>query len=176
MWFGIICLVSISGCAINTYNTVKSLDQLNQKSWEIDGRIFLQYKDDVVNAKFTWAQHREDFECIISGPFGLEKIVIKGDSFGATEIMSSDHATDIQTILGQEISILDLKYWLLGKVNPSSMSIIISQIDGYKEFRQNNWTVKINKYQNIDSYNLPKNIQARNTTSNLRIIIDKWRL
>jgi outer membrane biogenesis lipoprotein LolB len=56
------------------------------------------------------------------------------------------------------------------------MSIIISQIDGYKEFRQNNWTVKINKYQNIDSYDLPKNIQARNTTSNLRIIIDKWRL
>ena len=87
-----------------------------------------------------------------------------------------DNSTDIKTVLEQKIAILDFKYWLLGVPNPGSISAEISQSQGYIEFEQNNWIVKINKYQNNDSHNLPKNIQARNSTSNLKIIIDNWRL
>ena len=175
-WFGVICLVNLHGCAINSNINVKSLEQLTKNSWEIDGRIFLQDEEDAVNAKFTWIQEGVNFKCIIRGPFGLEKIIIEGDDFGIQDIISDDNSTDIKTVLEQKIAILDFKYWLLGVPNPGSISAEISQSQGYIEFEQNNWIVKINKYQNNDSHNLPKNIQARNSTSNLKIIIDNWRL
>jgi outer membrane biogenesis lipoprotein LolB len=64
----------------------------------------------------------------------------------------------------------------MGYPSPESVSenVILSQ--GYTEFTQFDWNIKINEYQQNKTINFPKRIYINNTKTNVNIIIDKWQL
>ena len=173
--------MNLFACAINNSTSHNSKpdklpNHLIRSSWEINGRIILQFEEEAVSAKLNWLQDDDLFKCTLSGPLGMDVVVFEGDNSGIHEITSDGNLSNLQRILEKNLPILDIKYWLLGIPNPRSIYRQITHNEDYVEFDQNSWKIKINKYQRINSYDLPKNIQIRNSAIRLKISIDKWRL
>jgi len=173
--------MNLYACATNnsvshTSKSDKLPNQLMHSSWEVNGRAILQYEEDAVSARFNWLQDNDLFKCIISGPLGMDVVAFKGDNSGIFEITSDDNQSNLYRIIEEDLPVNDIKFWLQGLPNPHSSYTQITQDQDFFEFDQNNWKIIINKYQRINAYHLPKNIQIKNSALSLKISIDRWRL
>ncbi len=177
-----VCITLSFGCATNkkiiqTKVPSDSYDQLEFSSWRADGRFSLNHKEESFNAKFKWIQRDQLYELRVSGPLGMNPFIIKGNDYGIQAIDGNNkEQLDSFEVITQELPIQFLKYWIMGYPSPESVSenVILSQ--GYTEFTQFDWNIKINEYQQNKTINFPKRIYINNTKTNVNIIIDKWQL
>jgi len=177
-----VCTTLSFGCATNekiirTNVLSDSYDQLKFSSWRADGRFVLNHEKESFNAKFKWIQRDQSYELTVSGPLGMNPFIIKGNDYGIHTIDGNNREKlDSFEVITQELPIQFLKYWIMGYPSPKSASDNVIVRQGYTEFIQFDWNIKINEYQKNKTINFPKRIYINNSKANVRIILDKWQL
>ena len=177
-----LCVTLSFGCTSNkkiiqTKVPSDSYDQLGIFSWLADGRFALNHKEESFNAKFKWIQRDQLYELTVTGPLGMNPLIIKGNDYGIHTIDGNNREKlDSFEVITQELPIQFLKYWIMGYPSPKSASDNVIVRQGYTEFIQFDWNIKINEYQQNNTINIPKRIYINNSKTNVRIIIDKWQL
>ena len=78
--------------------------------------------------------------------------------------------------LGWRVPISSLRYWVLGRPDPSKNSSLL-EFDDFgriKSLQQDGWSVNYRRYQLFQQLDLPGKIAIKNHQLGVKLVIDRW--
>jgi len=156
-----------------------SLKVLAIDEWSLVGRLAVRSESDSWLTRLDW-EHKDYFDTLlISTSLGgvLAKLKFEGnviyftDSDDVTRIINED---ELEAMLGYVPPIYQLKYWLRGVSDPSKAVIAGRVIDGYREFMQQGWQVKVGRFTKVGSVLLPKKITTIKGGVKVKVVVEEW--
>jgi outer membrane lipoprotein LolB len=188
----LIFLLLVSACAsTGTRISTGSADeiwqmhrlQLNRLDhWELKGRIGFVSEHESGSASLYWKQNGDSYELKIVAPLGMGSLVVAGNNNGVT-LQSSDgemlYAEDAQQLVWQRtgwvIPMGSLRYWILGL--PLENEVYRLDESGHiSHIKNESWQVEYQRYQTVQSYELPRNLQIHNPDLKIKLVIKDWQL
>ena len=116
----------------------------------IEGRIAIHTKDlatnkeDASSGRFVWTTSGDQLELSLLDPLGQTVALVRSDSTHASITFRDGRKVDgetpedlTQSTLGWTVPLRGLRYWLMGRADPSRPVSTISD----SRFRQDDWTV-----------------------------------
>jgi len=152
-------------------------------SWRLGGRFSLVTDGEAWSGKLNWIQQsNHEYLIQFSAPSGQGAMQLLGnDELAELRLANGDsfQATDADALMRQEtdweLPINSLWYWVRGLPDPKlPQKIELDSENLIVKLEQESWIVNYNKYQQVESYSLPRKITVENETLKLRLIITKW--
>lgn len=134
------------------------------------------------SGELLWRQRADDsFTLRLRGPFGAGAVAIEGDARGVI-VRSKDgaHYTDdpqawMQTHLGWELPLADLRAWALGLPADGPVEQLTLDAEGrVASLQQRGWHVRYDRYQPVGALDLPQRLEAQSESVRLRLLVDRW--
>jgi len=152
------------------------------KQWAIFGRMSMQTPDDIWTGKLEWRQFPLNYKILFSTPTGQGTIKIRGDEDHVVLETSNGHAliddneeSLLYDQLGWDLPLDRLRQWILGTSELKQLSkITLDENGNIQQLLYPDWDIKYLRFQNVDSYLLPKKIFIQGRTLKLRLVIDQW--
>ena len=185
-------IVAASGCA--TQRETLTLPDLGgwaartgflagADKFEFAARIGVKTTDDGFNGKLRWTQENDSFNATVSGPLGIGTVRIEGEGKSAVLTDKDGVRTELQDVeqdllyrYGWTIPVKSLRYWALGIPDPATdAQIELNDDDQLARLEQGDWTLKISSYRAGSGQSMPNRLSAQNSSTRVRIVIDKWK-
>lgn len=161
---GAAALLALAGCAVPPVATPQAGNGAaigpTQATVEYQGRFSISYNDSNGTPRnaygnFDWRDHGAAITLELRNPLGQTLARIESTPEGATLALPNqalrqapDASTLMRNMLGFELPVDDLKYWLNGKAAPSAVTARRTdpQNGRLSELRQDGWTVTYAAY------------------------------
>ena len=156
------------------------------QSWELQGRIGIQTETEGGSFDLFWEQAPEMYSIRLLSPMGRGAMLISGDAAGVT-VRTADgeqwYNTDADRLFaettGIDLPLTGLKNWLRGMPmqQPAADRISWNEQGQLYKLVQDGWKVEMNRYRNVDGYELPHKFYIeRDDRPDLaiRLVILRW--
>jgi outer membrane lipoprotein LolB len=151
--------------------------------WEFSGRIAVSAGEDGFNGKLRWAQIGDRFTATVSGPLGIGTVRIEGEGQRAVLTDKDGVRTELNDVeaellyrYGWTIPAKSLRYWALGIPDPDSdAQTVLNDEQQLESLEQGGWTLKVSSYRENGGQSMPNRLSAKNSSTRVRIVIDKWK-
>lgn len=188
-----IALALLSGCASllpekqaqpvyeQWENHQHRLTDLNH--WQVDGRIFVQTKEDGFSSSIRWQQHDQAYQLRFSAPFGQGIYHLSGEPGKVsivlpdnTEQQAKDPESLIKQTLGFKLPVNGLNYWIRGLPDPAdpARDIVLDSNERLIDLKQAGWQIHISRYRKILDYFLPEKLTMENRHLKIKMVIKAW--
>ena len=187
----LISLVLVAGCASRPVSQLPELDDWEVRKqvlaaaddWEFSGRIAVSAGEDGFNGKIRWAQKDDTFQATVSGPLGIGTVRLEGEGRRAVLTDKDGVRTELQNVeeellyrYGWTIPAKSLRYWALGIPDPAGNAQTVLNDDNLlASLEQGGWTLKVSSYRINSGQSMPNRLSANNSSTRVRIVIDKWK-
>ena len=181
----------IAGCASRPVSELPELNEWEVRKevlaaaddWEFSGRIAVSAGEDGFNGKLRWAQKDDTFQATVSGPLGIGTVRIEGEGQRAVLTDKDGVRTELQDVeaellyrYGWTIPAKSLRYWALGIPDPGvAAQTVLNEDQQLASLEQGGWTLKISSYRINSGQSMPNRLSATNSSTRVRIVIDKWK-
>lgn len=183
-------LLVVSGCSTVPTHSPQNLDWPQREAalqqitaWQLEGRIAIRTADDSWSGSLWWQQLEDVYEIKFSGPFGQGAVNLTGDqqrvvlNSSEGEMVGHDGAEQLMyEQLGWRVPISSLRYWVLGRPDPTKNSLLL-ELDDFgriKSLQQDGWSVSYRRYQLFQQLDLPGKIAIKNHQLGVKLVIDHW--
>ena len=149
--------------------------------WQAIGKISVQTPQYSGSVRLTWKQLDDDFSIILSGPLGIENILMTGDSDeaifhykGNSKVGSPSKL--INDIVGIPFQFSALAYWLKGIPSPdlTQKNLLIYPDGQAHKFEQSGWSLKFDNYKPTPFGSLPRTILGYHNKQSFKLVISQW--
>jgi outer membrane lipoprotein LolB len=149
--------------------------------FELGGRVAVKLDGRGYSARLRWRHVANSDEVWVYSPIGSTIATLTSDGETATLVTSKKEtyqSSDVQSltrdVLGWDLPLAGLKYWVLGRVDPD---LPVEAIDRDEQSRirhlvQAGWDVDFVAYQ--DDRSLPSSMVLRFEGLRMRLLIDRW--
>ena len=152
------------------------------ESWTLSGRLAISNGDEAWNASLYWSQHPEGYEISVVAPLGGGSLQLRGGAEGVVLQTSDDglyQAQDpdalILEVLGLQIPVSGLRYWVLGMPQSGvARTISLDPWGRLAELQQADWRVEFLRYRETNGGSLPDKLFMRNEHFEVRLVISDW--
>jgi outer membrane lipoprotein LolB len=184
----------ISGCGLvqKQSNQPPQPQPINRKNetllkqfvdWKIHGRISLKTLEDTSIISIRWQQNKEDIKLRLYGSMGKTYARLVKKNGVATLTVENKSYTDsnarylLWTVLGWDLPIDQMQYWIKGITAPGNIESEIQRNDKglLSSFDYKNWHAEFEQYKNFKSYQLPTKIILTHPKLRIRFSIQSWR-
>ena len=158
---------------------------LTLENWTAFGKLALRSEGDAWAATLYWRQLGDEFRIRLTGPFGGGGLQVEGDP-SSVELRTADNkvytATDAEELLYQHVGwrmpLAGLRYWILGRVEPSAPveKVFIDVAGRVVRFNQLGWKVNYLDYRDIDQLAMPRKATLKNDRVRASVLISRWKL
>ena len=146
--------------------------------WQIEGRLALNDGQERHNANFNWQQQGAHYQLSFFGPLGQGSARLDGQPFHVSLTTSSGeqlHAASpeglIRQGLGWQLPLSNLVYWVRGLPAPGP-----SQEPEPGRLIQDDWEIEWQRFTQVEGYQLPGLVIARQGHLQIRLAISRWSL
>jgi len=152
-------------------------------TWSLTGRVAVAAKGQGFSASLLYRQQGARADLSLDGPMGIggmrmqvaERDISVTNSRGQT-LDGAAARSEIESRLGFELPIAELRWWLLGVPAPGSPSE--SHDDGaggpIRDFAQNGWHVSVLSRAPGLGFALPQRLTAEREDARLKLLIEQW--
>lgn len=148
------------------------------RAWQLDGRAAVSVGTEGWQASLDWRQSGADTELHLAGPLGVGALVLKQtpDGLSLNNAPPSDAMlAQLQTRLGFDLPLHDLRYWLLGVPDPGSQfELARDDQDRAQQLMQAGWTVAYERYMAVGGDWLPARLVLTCPGVRVRVVVDRW--
>ncbi len=152
------------------------------KAWNLQGRIGIRSKLESTQANLVWKHDLAEDRLTISGPFGQGAVaVFITEDF--IRIRYADGKVDesenpnqlLYSLLGVEIPLETLQYWVLGVANPNIVFSENYDASGWlRQLKQLGWVIDLVEYQRAEKWVLPRKLKIVKGDARVVLVIDEW--
>jgi outer membrane lipoprotein LolB len=156
------------------------------QDWDMNALIAIrnsQKKTDLT-ANMQWQQHQKNYTILLFGPLGTGSAKLTGAP-GNVTLQTADgktfNAPTPETLLAQQtnwdLPVSNLYYWIRGLPVPSLPAK--KQFDAENrliDLQQQGWRIQFLNYTSTHQVDLPRKIFIYNTETNVKIIINEWKI
>ena len=185
---GIGLLLILTGCSLLRMEPEKPPSVVDRQAlyrihdWNIQGRIAVRSKQESWHAGLNWSHNPIKDSLQIAGPFGqgavrvaITKNFIRVTHAGGGVEESANPNKLLYSLLGIEIPLEELQYWVLGLASPKSVFDADYDSSGWLRFlKQLGWTINMIEYQRVDNWVLPRKLKISKADARLILVIDEW--
>lgn len=149
--------------------------------FELGGRVAVKLDGRGYSARLRWRHVANSDEVWVYSPIGSTIATLTSDGETATLVTSKQEtyqSRDVQSltrdVLGWDLPLDGLKYWVLGRVDPDLPAEVIER-DEQSRIRhlvQAGWDVDFLAYQ--EERSLPSSMVLRFEGLRMRLLIDRW--
>jgi outer membrane lipoprotein LolB len=154
-------------------------------SWQLQGRLGIQTATEGGSFDLFWEQTPDKYSIRLLGPMGQGAMLINGDADGVRvktadgERFDKDADRLFAEATGIELPLAGLKDWLRGMPIQQLATDTISWNEQGQLYRltQNGWKVEMNRYKDIDGYELPHKFYIEREDRPelaIRLVILRW--
>ncbi|MGI9222365.1 MAG: lipoprotein insertase outer membrane protein LolB [Woeseiaceae bacterium] len=187
----LVSLALVTGCASRPVSQLPDIDDWEVRQqvlaaaddWEFSGRIAVSADEDGFNGKLRWTQDEDRFLATVSGPLGIGTVRIEGEGQRAVLTDKDGERTELRNVeadllyrYGWTIPVKSLRYWALGIPDPAEdAQTELNDDNQMARLEQGGWTVGISSYRISSGQSMPNRLSAKNSSTRVRIVIDKWK-
>jgi outer membrane lipoprotein LolB len=152
-------------------------------SYGLNGRVGVAANGQGFSASLRYSQKQERADLALDGPMGVGGMRIGIQDRELTVTNSRGETLDgaaargeIESRLGFELPLTELRWWLLGLPAPGSPSENrqASPDAPIDAFRQNGWHVSIESRAPGLGFSLPKRLTAEREGARLKLLVENW--
>ena len=153
---------------------------LGISNWHIKGKIGYESVSEGGSAWLDWHQQANQFSLLLSGPFGAGTVQIFGDNdivtlrqAKAPDISALSAKTLARHLLGWELPIDELSYWIRGVPAPNALASEqhFNQQRLLSNLHQSGWQLAFSKYRHTETGIFPGKITATQGETHFKLII-----
>ncbi len=177
--FWLIVALSLVGCA--------SKPIVAQRTAQIDapfafnGRVAIKHDGERQSAGLRWEHAAATDSILLLAPLGQTIASIQRNSQGVTleasgkQYFAQNAESLTQKILGWELPLSGLRYWVTALPEPNSMADIQRDTNGQiAVLRQDGWEILYSQYASSTPNSLPLRFVLQREHLEIRFIIDEW--
>tara|TARA_B100001093_G_scaffold85840_1_gene77624 strand:+ start:14930 stop:15343 length:414 start_codon:yes stop_codon:yes gene_type:complete len=131
--------------------------------------------------RLDWKQINNDFSIILSGPLGIQNVLLTGDNDEAILQYNGERKVGspselVNDIVGIPFKFDVLTYWLRGIPSPHLIQtnlFIYPDGQAYK-FEQAGWSLKFENYKPTPFGSLPRKILGYKNEQSFKLVVTKW--
>ena len=173
----------LAGCASTRPSQVLPASNVSIGAFSLNGRVAVKLDDRGYTASLRWRHSAlRDYLRLLS-PLGSVIGEIEADSDGAT-LTTGDRkvyrSNDVQSltreVLGWDLPLAGLRYWVTGRADPGAPVQAQSRDDNkrLKSLMQNDWRIAYSEYFGDSA--MPARLSLAHDRLNLRLIVESWEL
>lgn len=174
----------VAGCTTSLDNLGGRSGQLGlAEIWSMTGKLGVQSPAENTSLGIWWSQNEEEFEITFRGAlaFGAGRLSshsnnpnptdtgsdasVKLERNGKKAIYGSSPEQLVAQLLGQEIPVSPMKYWVRGMPSPEA-----SYTEGEGSIKQLGWQVEYTR----DNKGLPRRIILNRDDVRLKLVVKSW--
>lgn len=152
-------------------------------NFKVDGKIALRAEDERATAFFNWEQKKGNYVISLYGPFGRGATYLRRTTKGVT-LENAEHgyvgAPDAESlmrdVLGWQVPITGLQYWVRGLADPSA-EITSERFDdeGFRtHLEQQGWSVTFKRPRSVNGWQLPGRLDAERDGMKVVMVLSDW--
>lgn len=176
-------LAVLAGCASIRPAQVLPASNVSISAFSLNGRVAVKLDDRGYTASLRWRHSPTHDSLRLLSPVGSVVAEIEADSNGAT-LTTGDkkvyRSNDVQSltreVLGWDLPLSGLRYWVTGRADPALPVQAQSRDDKerLKSLMQNDWRIAYLEYFGDSA--LPARLSLAYDRLNLRLIVEHWEL
>lgn len=155
-----------------------------QTHWQVLGKISLRNAQESVTGLMNWQQSGDEFNVVISGPFGQGTTRLKGSETFAElylpnqeAVYRSDSAEQLMVeMIGWSFPVNHLTYWVKGIPAPApSEAMAQDELGLITGFKQHGWRIELKRYfRSDDNQWLPGLIKLKGYDQTITLAVNQW--
>jgi len=151
--------------------------------WQLVGRVAMRDRQESWTGTLWWFQRSSSSEMRLHGPFGRGGLVVKQRP-GQASVKTSDGHTyesySADELVAEHfqwpVPVASLRYWVTGTQAVGAITEPQRDSAGrLQQFRQHGWLVSYQNYQAIDGVELPMEIELRQGSRSVRVVVRQWK-
>lgn len=177
----LLVLALMTGCA--SHAVVKTLQRPIQPDapFAFNGRVAIKHDGARSSAGLRWVHSPNEDEVLLLAPLGQTVARIHRDTQGVMLDESGKHhfaqnaEALTQQVLGWELPLSGLRYWVTGLPNSGSEADIQRDANGQVSvLRQDGWEINYSRYTGDTADSLPLRFVLRREKLEIMVLIDEW--
>ena len=187
LWFPLLACASVlAGCAAPRLRPTTPLLPWDERvtalehtrTWQLDGRAAAALGQQGWQASLDWRQKDSVSELHLAGPFGVGALALtlspEGLSLNGAPPAPAVTA-QLETRLGFELPLENLRFWLLGIPNPDApFELTRNAQDRALHLSQAGWSIDYDQYRPQGGDELPARMVLSRADVRVRIAVDRW--
>jgi outer membrane lipoprotein LolB len=176
-------LAVLDGCASTRPAQILPASNVSISAFSLNGRLAVKLDDRGYTASLRWRHFPTHDSLRLFSPVGSVVGEIEADSNGAT-LTTGDkkvyRSNDVQSltreVLGWDLPLAGLRYWVTGRPDPGSPVQAQSRDDNerLKSLMQDDWRIAYLEYFGDSA--MPARLSLAYDRLNLRLIVERWEL
>jgi outer membrane lipoprotein LolB len=146
------------------------------RDWSFEGRVGLSNEKESLSLSLLWNHQKAEDRLELTGPLAqgrmliiLRKETVLIEDGETVKEFKGDVQSILSDVLGIEVPIQSLRYWVLGVNNPSESFVMMSS-----GFQQSGWTVRIKELVPVKQAMLPSRMWVEKDKTKIKLVIDQW--
>ncbi|MBB5018416.1 outer membrane lipoprotein LolB [Chitinivorax tropicus] len=173
-------LAACSSVPVINGNAPTQSSSVTQTAFELVGRLGVRYEKGGQHGNVSWRHQPDMDEVEMRSPLGSIVAKLRVDTQGAMIDFGEgriEHAPDVETLtktlLGWELPLTGLRYWVFAQPAPTSPAQTEKDPQGrVTQLEQAGWVIEYANYP--DNQSLPGKIIMRRTPLEIRLVVDTW--
>ncbi len=175
-------LAVLAGCVTPPTATLRT--QLAERgAYTINGRVAIKYDGERSSANLHWSHRPDTDDIMLLAPLGMTVAHLRRDAEGAVleasgkRYTASDSSALMQQVLGWQLPLEGLPYWVLGLPRPGALAGMEYDANGQVNLlRQDGWSVRYTRYAAPTPDSLPTRMSLQRPGLEITLLIDEWGL
>ncbi|HLP98686.1 MAG TPA: lipoprotein insertase outer membrane protein LolB [Sideroxyarcus sp.] len=173
-------LLLLTGCATAPVEQQRPL--LLDAPFVFNGRVSIKQDKRHDNAGVRWVHSEEADEILLLAPLGKTVARIRRNEQHATlddasgrRYVSTDMESLMQQVLGWQLPLSGLRYWVTALPAPDSESQVEREANGQVGLlRQDGWTISYSRYAGNAPDALPLRLKLQRDGVEVLLLVDEW--
>jgi len=151
------------------------------RQWSARGNIAIHTEQKGWNASFNWQQQGENYNLVLFGPLGTNRVQLIGSPQQVTlqsatrTVTSTSAETLLQQQLGWSVPVSNLYYWLRGMPAPGSRARQSYDLNNHiVQLTQDGWHIIYLRYISVNGVDVPNRLLLSNPRLQVRVLITQW--
>ncbi len=174
-------LAALAGCVTPPVTAMLRPSQPERAAYTINGRIAVKYDGERSSANLHWSHRPETDDIMLLAPLGMTVAHLRRDAEGAVleasgkRYAAPDSGTLMQQVLGWQLPLEGLPYWVLGLPRPGALAGVEYDASGQVNLlRQDGWSVRYTRYAAPTPDSLPTRMSLQREGLEIVLLIDEW--
>lgn len=152
-------------------------------SWEIKGRVAVKNDKESGTVTLFWNQNLNEYELRFIAPLGQGTYILTGSAAGVvmqtakdTTIKANNAEQLLREILGWDVHLNGLKYWIRGLPEPdvNYSNLLLDDKGRLTNLEQSGFHVSVSSYISQGDISLPGKIKIKSDNIQLKVAIQNW--
>jgi outer membrane lipoprotein LolB len=177
----LLLLLFLTGCASAPVQVQRPAEQ--DAPFAFNGRVSIKHGAQREKAGLRWVHKADEDDILLLAPLGQTVARIHRDENKATLVAggrgynAQDMESLMQQVLGWQLPLSGMRYWMIGLPAPEDESTIEMNDNGQLGIlRQQGWEIAYTKYASDRVDALPLRLSLKRERVEVLLVIDEWEL